>query len=275
MEFLIFNLKFLNKNQSQSGQIALIVLLISAVTMTIGLSVSRRTITETKISNDQELLKQAFNAAESGVDYYVGTGKTDYVSPDSKSKAEIMVNKIGQSNSLDSDGLVLNGATSWFWLVGHNDDGSLDTSTVYSGNNINICVDAGYSKALKIDYFYKDGLNYKVIRKGYNFDTANSTVSGFSPKSDSPAVGCRGVNLDLVTGTTPLLITVKPISGNTNITINGNSNFPFQGEEINSVGKAGDLTTSGVNMKIKVSNRYKIPSFLLEAVTAGNNVTSE
>jgi Tfp pilus assembly protein PilX len=275
MKFLIFNLKFLNKNQSQSGQIALIVLLISAVAMTIGLSVSHRTITETKISNGQELLKKAFNAAESGVDYYLGTGNTNYVSPDNKSNAQVVVNKIGQSNSLDSDGLVLDGNTSWFWLSGHSDDGSLDTNTIYSGTNVNICVDAGYSKALKIDYFYKDGVNYKVIRKGYNFDTTNSTVSGFNSRSDSPAVGCRGISLNLVAGTIPLLITVKPISGNTNISINGTSNFPLQGEEINSVGKAGDLTTSGVNMKVKVSNRYKIPSFLLEAITAGNSVTSE
>lgn len=76
--------------KSEKGQIALIVLLVSAITMTIGLSLSRKTVTETKIQTDQELLKQAFNTAESGVDYYLGTGKTEYTAPDEKSKADVV-----------------------------------------------------------------------------------------------------------------------------------------------------------------------------------------
>lgn len=264
------------KIKSQSGQVALIVLLVSAITMTIGLSLSRKTVTETKIETDQELLKQAFNAAESGVDYYLGTGKTEYFSLDEKSKANVVVSEIGGGDSIDSGGLVLENNTFLFWLSSHDANGDIG-NTFYGGASVDICADASFNKALKIDYFYKDGLNYKVERKGFYFgSTPPSGVYGFSPKSSSPGCsGGNGINFNLMGGT-PLLIAIKPISGNTSLTLKGETGqqFPLQGQEISSTGRAGDLSTAGVNRKVTVLNRYKIPSFFLEAITAQKSVTS-
>lgn len=259
--------------KKNKGQISLIVLLVSAVAMTIGLSVSKKTVTETKIETDQELLKQAFNAAESGVDYYLGTGNTSYVAPDGKTRADVQVQDIGGGETISSEGLVLDKNNMFFWLVGHNSDGSIG-NTFYGGNYVDICTDNGFNKALKVDFFYKEGTNYKVLRKGYNFDVGNIIVPNFSLKSDSPASGCNGIRLNLINS--PLLVVVKPIAGNTNISLVGQTGlaFPFQGVEISSTGRAGDLS-SGVNRKVKVLNRYMVPSFLLEAITAGGEVSSQ
>lgn len=265
--------------KNQSGQVALIVLLVSAITMTIGLSLSRKTVTETKIDTDQELLKQAFNAAESGVDYYLGTGKTEYTAPDERSKADVVVNEIGGGTSIDSGGLVLENNTFLFWLSSHNDDGSIG-NTFYIGNYVDICVDAGFTGALKIDYFYKNATgNYKIERKGFYFGgSAPSGVSGFNPKIVTTRCSGNSTRFTL-TGAVPLLIAIKPIGGNTSLSLKSELTvlppFPLQGQEISSTGRAGDLSTAGVNRKVTVLNRYKIPSFLLEAITAHNEVTSE
>lgn len=263
------------------GQISLIVLLISAVAMTIGLSVSKKTVTETKIETDEELLKQAFNAAESGVDYYLGTGSTKYTAPDGKTTADVQVQNIGGGETISSEGLVLDKNSMFFWLVNHNSDGSIESNPnpgdFYGGTSVDICLDTNFNKALKVDYFYKEGINYKVIRKGYNFDSENKTIPGFAAKRDSLAGNCNnGIKLDLLAGSVPLLVVVKPIYGNTNISMIGQAGFPFpyQGVEISSTGRAGDLS-SGVNRKVKVLNRYMVPSFLLEAITAGGEVSSQ
>lgn len=54
--------------KSQSGQVLLLVILISTVLLTIGLSVSRLTTEETKISKLEEDSKRAFAAAEAGLE---------------------------------------------------------------------------------------------------------------------------------------------------------------------------------------------------------------
>ena len=49
----------------QKGQVALIVLVISALALTLGLSLSDKIRSGVKISKDDELLQKAFDAAES------------------------------------------------------------------------------------------------------------------------------------------------------------------------------------------------------------------
>jgi len=55
-----------HKTNNQQGQVVLMVLLASALILTLGLSASRQATVETKIDTDQEMLKKAFNAAISG-----------------------------------------------------------------------------------------------------------------------------------------------------------------------------------------------------------------
>ena len=155
--------------RSSKGQVALVVLLVSALMLTLGLSVSKQTTTEIKIDTDEELLKQAFNAAESGVDYNLSTGENVFYSPDLKSKAEITVANIGETSVLNSDGMVNSNDSFSFWLVNH--DSSENIGTVYySGVGVTICVDSTFNKAIKVDYFYLKSGQYIVSHSGYNFD---------------------------------------------------------------------------------------------------------
>jgi len=268
----------------KKGQIALIVLVISAVVMTVGLSLSRRSVIQTKITTDEELLKQAFNAAESGVDYYLGTGKTDFTASNNQSGAKVTVKDVGGGTAIVNLGIItLRNRNNYTWLVGHDNDGKLNMSPVFGATAMSICVDNGFDGSLKVDYFYRNGANYGVNRSGFNIVTANR-VSGYSnlnPGNGSCSVaGMKSISLGLPLGggNEPILLVVKPIGGDTKLAVSATGgNFPGQEIQISSTGLAGDLAgTSGstVSRKVNVINQYQIPSFMLDAITATGNVLS-
>ena len=272
-------------NTKNSGQIALIVLVVSAIVLTIGMSVSKKTVVETKITTDEELLKQAFNAAESGIDYYMGTGVTQYTAPDSLSKANITIQDIGGGGKTESLGVVtLKNTEDFTWLVGHNGDGSIDYTQKFLGTGITMCVASSFDGGLKVDYFYRDASNnYAVERFGFNVGTANR-VTGFNNVTTGTCPGnsgMKGVPLSLVLNPatiTPLLLVVKPIAADTLFTMVGvGGSFPNQAIEISSTGKAGNLSVAGgvqVNQKVKVVNQFQASPFMLDAVTATGNIFS-
>lgn len=260
----------IKKLENSKGQIVLGVLLVLAVITTLGLSLSKKTEIETKIDTDEALLKQAFNMAESGVDYYLSSGSVGssitYNESGGGGKADVSVIDLGSTSTLDSGGIITENESMMFWLVGHDNDGNIDTGVTYGGSTFQVCIGGG-QVAVKVDYLYKEGDDYKVDRYGYNFNFGGvGGVDGF----DYIESDCSG-DISVGGGDPPLLVVVTPISGGSRITLNGNANFPKQGIEISSVGRVGDLT-SGVNTKVKVQNRYKVPAFMLEAITAGGGV---
>lgn len=247
------------KIKNNKGQVAVIVMLVSAVLLSLGLSVSKRAVIDTNVSTDEELLKEAFNAAESGINNFLNTNQAQYDAGDGSRATVDFLDIGGTSNNLSSEGLVLAGSNQLFWLVNHNDNSSIG-STYYSNSDptITLNVDSGFSGALKIDYFYIDaGGNYKVSRLGCNYGGGN-TVGGFSSNTSD----CS--NLILLGKS--LLLMVTPIGGSTNLTILGSAVFPVQGQQLTAVG----ITDSGVKTQIKTRNIYQIPIFFTEAITAKN-----
>ena len=260
----------------QNGQVILIVLIVSALIMTIGLSISRKTVVETKIDTDEELLKQAFNTAESGIDYYLGTGRTDYTPPDNTKKVDVSVSALGTGiTALDFNEYSIENNPAIFWMVGHDVNGDIDYGNFYQGPDVNLCVGVSFSGSLKVDLYYKTGTSFGIARQGFFFTNRPASEVGFVDKSgatqDVCSRGSKAIKLNLVGGSVPLLLSISPIWSGTKISLIGSANFPSQGSEISSVGRAGDLTT-GVNRKVTVQNRYRVPPFLFEAITAGNDV---
>jgi Tfp pilus assembly protein PilX len=236
------------------------VLLASALVLTLGLSASRITTTETKIDTDQELLKRAFNTAESGIDYYLATGDTSYSSTGSDGAAELQVTKLGEVKTLSFNTMSLVGSYEYFWLVNHDTSATGIGTEYYSTNTstINICsinpnVSSSAMGSLKIDYFYLSGATYKV----------NRTV--LPTGSD----GCVS-NFDISNAGTykSLLLVVTPVDVSGRIEIRGAQNFPVQGEQISSTGRI-----EGVNNTVTVLNRYDV--FLTEGIVSGGDVTSQ
>lgn len=264
-------MEVIKNNINNKGQVALIVLLISAVALTLGLSASKKAITDTKIDQDEAELKNAFNVAESSIDQYLSNGEKTYTNNDKSATANVTTTDIGNAASITSDGIVLNGQNSLFWLTSHNLDGSICTSscTTYNGTDINLSVDSGFNQGLKVDYFYLSGTNtYHVKRYTYNF-RGSSVINNATPIATS--------NITIPVGVvTPLLISITPIGGNTNLTLSGGV-FPVQGQEITAVGQVGstaaDQVQNTVKTQVKTVSKYDIPDFLLESVSAINEIT--
>ncbi|HPT65743.1 MAG TPA: hypothetical protein PK257_00335 [Candidatus Woesebacteria bacterium] len=242
-------------NKSNKGQIAIIVLLASAVLLTLGLSSSRKAVTDIKVDTDEELLKEAFTAAESGINNYLNAGGGTY-SDSSGNKATVSSVDIGSANSLSSEGKVLVNTPQLFWLVNHNDDGTIGTS--YYDNDFKI--EAGESLnnvALKVDYYYINSSNaYSVSHFGCYTGT-NPDLIGFAGSCSIT----KGANR-------PLLVVVTPLGSSTTLTISGTATFPIQGQELTAVGTAGN----GVTTQVKTRNIYQLPPFFFEAITAQNIV---
>ena len=259
MKFSIFNFQFSEDKKRVGGQVALIVLLVSAVVMTIGLSMSEKAVVETKIDTDEELLKKAFNAAESGIDYYRGTGEESYDADDGRSSAMVEVSDLGGGEELIIDNFTAENGTVFFWLVGHDADDNIDEGSVYGGASFDISPKADFEGSLKVSYFYKDGLEYKVKRFGFNYG-ADNTVANFEAKSGDTTIDVLG---------TPLLVAVTPIFEGTQLSLKGSENFPVQGEEIRATGEVDD-ESMGVIQKVRVRDVYRVPAFMLDGMTAVN-----
>ncbi|MDD2225151.1 MAG: hypothetical protein PHP97_03230 [Candidatus Shapirobacteria bacterium] len=242
--------------KNSQGQIAIIILLASAIILTLGLSASKTAITDTKVDTDEELLKEAFNTAESAINNYLtDSNKTSYSTEGSG--ATVASTSIGGNNvkEISTEGVVLANTNQLFWLVNH--DNNKIGSTYYQ-SDFKIEAD-NTNVALKIDYFYIDGSDYKVDRFGCPPSVPNVNFVGFN-------FDCS--NKISVTGKKSLLVSVTPLGGSAKIKISGDSEFPVQGEEIT----AASSTDNGVKTQIKTRYVYQFPSFMLDAITAKNAI---
>ena len=240
--------------KNQKGQVVLMVMLASALILTLGLSASRITTNETKIDTDQELLKRAFNTAESGIDYYLATGGTSYSANDSTDgAADLNVTKLGDIKTLSFNNVTLVGGYEYFWLVNHESDGSLGSnyySVVSAPKVVDICSSKKEMGTFKVDYFYVNSGVYGVNRQVLPSDN-NGCINDFNLSSGSS-----------------LLLIVSPATSAGKIEISGPDNFPIQGEQISATGKI-----EGVNNTVTVLNRYDV--FLTEGLVSGGDVTSK
>ncbi len=266
-----------DRTMNQKGQVALIVLLVSAVALTFGLSVSRKTVTETRIESDEESLKQAFNAAESGVEYYLSTGLTQYSSPDGRSRADVTVEDLGADDVLDFEEYTIEGRYTYFWLVGHDDDGIINYGNFYEGTAVDICINNDFAGSMVMNYFYQDaGGNYRSRRFVTNYGSgANVIPNPSSLELGTCSAGTRGVRINLVAGSTPLLVAVSPIFSGGRIVLEnvGGARLMSQGEEISSTGKVGEVAAlTEVSRKVSVGKRYLVPGFMMEALTASGQI---
>lgn len=246
------------------GQISIIVLLASAVILSLGLSASKTTTIETKIDTDEQLLREAFNTAESAINNYLDVGTTKFNS--NNITADITRKDIGGNETINliSEGKVLSGTNYFFWLVNHNENGNIGF-TYYSANEVTLRVDDDYDSVLKVDYFYIEDSIYNVSRQLYDFGNhvVDDEIKGATIVNDG-----KSVTVSFSEGTKPLLLVVTPIAKATTLNLSGTAVFPLQGEEILSF----STTDSGIKTQIKTRDIFKLPSFFLEAMTARNKI---
>jgi len=230
----------------KNGQVAIIVLLVSAIMLTMGLTMSKKEVTEIKINSNDELLKKAFDTAESGIDYYLGTGGVNYVSPDNNSVASINATTIGVGQTINFGEYTTAGGSENYWLVDHLTDGSMGIN-YFTGSSVDVC-GTSFTGKVEVSVFSRTALKRNLI------DVANNCVT-----------------VDTVVAS-PVLLTVTPLSGGGKFYIQapGGASFVSQGIDIVSQGSAG-----GTNKKLTIRQRFRLPGFLTSGMMAEGSVRSD
>ncbi len=277
----------------QQGQVALIVLLIMAAGLALGLATSKKVVVDTKINKDQELLKQAFNAAESGINTYIGSGNQGtnlYHSSDNSSSANVAVTTIGGNTpTVSYPGYILSNRIGVVWLVNHNLDAtrSIDWNTYYRGANVVMCASAT-TGALKLAYYAKTATTVAVQRWVYNLSGTSLVTNGL------PIVPASGIDpcpspmhqiaeVPIAAGTIPIALVAVPLNtssmlGAANPLVSDGGVFPIQGELVTSTGIAGNISAqAGASRTITQEFRWDggLLNYLLEGVQANSDISTQ
>lgn len=275
-------------NNSNTGQVVLMLVLITIVGLTIGLSLISRTVTDIRISSQIEQSGRAFSAAEAGVENALKSATVNQTGnvtlPDASGTYSI--SQLGNSSSVLSFSVTAPANTQTVWLIDHKDDGTLneDGYSYPAGSSFDICwgIDPNSTPAMVISLFYKIGSSYKIARGAYDQNAAGRG-NGFS-SVDSAGNYCgsnfrfkKTINpesdFEINPATSKLLfLRLQPVYENTTIAvkpsdINPSEKFPVQGKIITSVGQ----TTTGVVRKIQVIQGYNVVPEILDFGFFGEN----
>ncbi len=257
----------LRKN-NQSGQIALISLLVLTIATTVGLSLIARTTTDISVTRNIEESTRAFSAAEAGIEEALKSGVAASGETDPALGVGYVVTIAPATGSPGNPFVfpqkTLNENTETVWLVDHRADGTLIEVPTYINPTIDVCWSSeSTTPAIVVGVLYKIGGLYKVAKFAYDPD--GSRANNFSAPTQSTG-GC-GAGTDTTykstltfsdVGITPAVDTlialrIRPVYSGTRIAVSPTQDLPVQGNNIESVGKAG----GDVNRKIVVYQQYR------------------
>ena len=263
------------------GQIVLILVLITVVGLTIGLSLISRTITDIRISSQIEQSSRAFSAAEAGIETAlrgnIAIGPTGTINLEGAS-ANYKVRQLGGNTDDYNTPLTEVGSNQTLWLVDHNPDNSINESGYsYPVNSIlEICFGSvpGSDPAVLVSIFYKDGNEYKVAKKAYDSvsrsngfmmaDVLGGYCEGKFPfrKLIIPSTDADSTtdDFEIDPASIFLFLRLQPIYSATAFTVSPQSILPVQGRIIDSIGQ----TETGVVRKIQVVQGYPVLPALLD-----------
>lgn len=254
---------FKHATSSQSGQVAVVVLLIMVVLLTIGLSLATRTTQELFLSDQQAESARVFNAAESGIEQalsevQVGSGTLTVDGVDvqynvtGSSTLDTRVTE-GMSVHLDMSGYAGNVSFEWATEGACSSRASL-VAMIYFDDN-------GTTKAMSVPF--GPGCD---SRSDDFTDAGNAGGNPYYHTYTIPASALpSGPNISV------LFMRVKPIYADTDIRITGGIGFPTQYHVINSTATyvGGDEERS-----IEVSRTLPSgPSYMDYALYSGAAIT--
>jgi hypothetical protein len=290
-QFSIFNFQLSKIGRQNSGQIVLMIVLLTMVGLTVGLSLVSRTVTDIRISSQIEQSNRAFSAAEAGVETALqgvslggpATGNITLPGAVDSEKdrvyAQYQVSNVGGvQNGILELPLTFPYNSRTVWLVPHNTDGSLNISASYPvSKTLEICwgSDSSNNPAIELTLVYLEGSDYKIAKAAY--DAENRGNQFYSPDSSPNPTYCGGKyryrqsikatdptpgGLAIDGTATLLFLRITPVYSSTSIAIKPEENeaLPIQGQLINSVGR----TETGVVRKLQVIQGYKILPILFD-----------
>lgn len=269
--------------RGQSGQIAVIVLLLMVVLMTVGLSLATRTTEELFLSTQQAESTRVFNAAESGVEDALSQEEIESVTgtqPGSLTVGETEVNyTITGSNELET---LLEQGKSILVNLDADGNGTGDVSTgtlqIYwwgATKGTNCSTDSPAS--LIVSEYFADGgtTRSRFIPVGPCNGGTDRNDGYLTPTSQSAGNGFRYRHDLSMSGSTAKFLRIKAVYNDTHIRVSGvaGANLPTQFHTVRSTAtnNNGDETRT-VEVKRTLSTA---PSFMEYAVYTPGSLQQE
>jgi len=169
-------MKAMKQWRQNSGQAVLIIVLVMAVALTVGLAVVSRSVTDIRISRQDEESARAFSAAEAGIEEQVAKGLSigsEAGSSVGNVNYRVSATAFGAGRKFIFPKQVKVGDTQYIWLVGHNQAGEMDdtSSSNYNADSLEVIwgnpavtADAQKTPALEATLLYKDDGQFKMQR---------------------------------------------------------------------------------------------------------------
>ena len=260
--------------RNQRGQALLIVVLVMAVALTIGLAVVSRSITDIKISRQEEESSRVFSVAEAGIEeaLKLGSGTSGTISEISYTVSETAQ---GGGTEFVFPKAIEAGDTQTLWLVEHEPDGDLIQTAFYTAGGLSVCwEDTDPETALEVSILYKDAGVYKIARGAYDTEAA-SRGNSFDPPDAGDCAGLGrkktltwtdfGITLD--SNTFLISLRLRPIYNQAKIGavgVGGSGGIlPSQGKCYEST---ASLSTSGITRKVQQCQFHKTPPGIFDYV---------
>lgn len=253
----------------QKGQMLLIVILVMTVALTVGLSVATRSITNLRVTEEEEASQRAFSAAEAGIEQALKlTQPGDYFSKQKLSEnariEKVTITELSRSQLLlNNNNPILKDDGVDIWLSTYPDyappqwSGDLD---IYWGSSSDDCQQTPASNTqAAIEVVLLTGPENNPVATHYVYDPCpqRRVENNFAvPLAGRQLLTTQFANRVRISLNQGLIARIIPLYASTSIGIEGNSPFPPQGSVIESVGKSGES-----QHKISVFRGYpKVPN---------------
>jgi hypothetical protein len=279
------NKNSLNQKHYQSGQILLIVVLSMVVALSVSLSIASRTISNLRISKQNEESQRAFQAAEAGLERAVrqvySGGNTGEFSESLTNNADFAVDIQPERGNMQLNGgdYIERAIGLDVWMSNYPDYSTPYNGRVrlYWGNASQVCNGSGdlYPSALEVLLIYGDRENPQLMREV--FDPCSSRIPGAiaaqvgSQNHLGTTYQYSAVFPNSGSMNNGLLFKVIPIFNSTRMGIASitGGDIPIQGSVITSTGKSGDAVR-----RIKYFQSYpQIPNELFPYAIVSQNST--
>ncbi len=241
--------------KARQGQILLITVMLLATVMTIVLSVSFKSVTETQVTKLEEESQKALSAAESAIDVAlkenqnvtIGTGSLSSFSGSFSGNATIesLTSKTFTTPNIVKDG-------SYTFYLG---DYNLTTKVIgpSTAQDITLCFESGtINPAIEVTLIKSSGIKKYVVD-----DPSSSRITGASDASTIPCANGYGFSTVIPAadiGIDGQLLFVRVLYSSTRLFFSRATDFPVQGRTISS--QATSSTSTGVSKKIVLFQSY-------------------
>lgn len=276
--------------KKSQGQAVLIIVLLMAVALTVGVAIVSRSITDVKLSSQDEESARAFSAAEAGLDIYLSGDAATSTLSEGTINYSVTTSTLGESTSILFPKQLAAGESQSLWLVNHSEDGQIDASSYYSDSSITVYWgnpgDTGDgSPALEATLFYKDFLgDYKVTRWAFDAkkDIRNNNFSSSVTVNSEAIAGLQQTVVPAYSTTItlpsspniPYLLNLKPLYNSDSVWVgvkSSSGNFPAQATCYKSTAQ---IIASGVTRAVNQCRYFKTPGALFDYALFSTNSDS-